>query len=124
MATARAVNWEEEFLGHGLSVRAKRAGAAYTGPGAGNDLPGPSRPVIPFTGGIPDPIALPIDELAAATETVLRRDGAAALQYGGAQGFLGLREWLAGHWSEVEGLPLTPDNYTLTIGSAHALENV
>ena len=123
MATARSANWEEQFLSHGLSQRARRVGVAYAGPGSGNDLQ-QRRPSIAFTGGIPDPKALPIDALAAATERVLRRDGVDALTYGGAQGFSGLREWLAAHWTDIEGTQLRPDNYTLTGGSAHALENV
>lgn len=121
---ARPANWEEQFLRHGLSERAKRAGVAYAGPGSGNDIPLNDRPPIAFTGGIPDPISLPIEELAAASDTVLRRDGEAALQYGGVQGFVGLREWLAGHWTQIDATALTPENFSLTIGSAHALENV
>ncbi|MPZ49018.1 MAG: aminotransferase class I/II-fold pyridoxal phosphate-dependent enzyme [Dehalococcoidia bacterium] len=124
MAPARSTNWEEEFLTHGLSGRAQNAGVAYAGPGSGNDVPRQLRPPIAFTGGIPDPKALPIDELAAATQAVLRRDGVDALTYGGSQGYAGLRAWLAAHWTQIEGTELTPANYTLTIGSAHALENV
>jgi 2-aminoadipate transaminase len=122
MNVSRPANWEEEILTKGLSERARLAGAAYTGPGSGGDLP--PRPPIGLTGGIPDPVCLPIDDLIAASERVLREDGPEALQYGGAQGFKGLREWLADHWSRIDRLPLTPDNFTLTNGSAHALENV
>jgi 2-aminoadipate transaminase len=124
MTVVRAANWEEELLTNGLSERAKRAGAVYAGPGSGGDIPQVARPPIAFTGGIPDPAYLPIDGLAAASERVLREEGAVALQYGGAQGFQGLRDWLADHWSKIDGLPLTHQNYTLTNGSAHALENV
>ncbi len=46
------------------------------------------------------------------------------MQYGGAQGYAGLRDWLADHWTKIDGVPLTNQNYTLTNGSAHALENV
>ncbi|HXH21704.1 MAG TPA: PLP-dependent aminotransferase family protein [Dehalococcoidia bacterium] len=124
MTIARAANWEEELLTNGLSERAKRAGVAYTGPGSGNDVPQVARPPIAFTGGIPDPAYLPIEDLVTASERVLREEGTVALQYGGAQGFQGLRDWLADHWTRIDGLPLTAANYTLTNGSAHALENV
>jgi 2-aminoadipate transaminase len=124
MTLARAANWEEELLTNGLSERAKRAGVAYAGPGSGNDVPQVARPPIAFTGGIPDPAYLPIDDLVTASERVLREEGSIALQYGGAQGFQGLRDWLADHWTKIDGLPLTSANYTLTNGSAHALENV
>lgn len=124
MQGGRAANWEEEILTHGLSERARRAGAAYAGPGSGGDIPQIARPPIPFTGGIPDPAYLPIDGLVNATERVLREEGSVALQYGGAQGFQGLRDWLADHWTKIDGIPLSNANYTLTNGSAHALENV
>lgn len=124
MAPLRSANWEEQFLSQGLSQRAKRAGTAYTGPGAGFDIPLSGRPPIAFTGGIPDPSALPIEALAAASDRVLRRDSNLALEYGGAQGFAGLRAWLAGHWSKLDALELTPENFTLTLGSSQALENV
>ncbi len=124
MTIARAANWEEELLTAGLSERARLAGAAYTGPGSGGDIPQVARPPITFTGGIPDPRLLPLDEFAQASAEVLRDDGPGAMQYGGAQGFRGLREWLASHWSDLDRMALTPENYSLTNGSAHALENV
>jgi DNA-binding transcriptional MocR family regulator len=121
---ARTTNWEEELLTGGLSARARRVGVAYAGPGAGNDIRRDQRPPIAFTGGIPDPLALPTDELAAASDTVLRRDGELALTYGGTQGYTGLREWLAAHWTKLDAIELRPENFSLTVGSAHALENV
>ncbi len=124
MPEGRPGNWEEELLTNGLSERARRAGVAYAGPGSGNDVPQVARPPIAFTGGIPDPAYLPIEGLIAASERVLREEGPAALQYGGAQGYAGLRDWLADHWTKIDGVPLTNQNYTLTNGSAHALENV
>jgi 2-aminoadipate transaminase len=124
MAAAGYQNWEEETLQRSLSERSRRIGVPYTGPGAGNDIPRSELPPVAFTAGIPDPATLPIDELAAASETVLRRDGALALEYGGSLGYVGLRSWLAGHWAPLEGVSLTPENYTLTVGSAHALDNL
>src|SRR5439155_2257217 len=62
--------------------------------------------------------------LAEATTAVLRDDPNWSLQYGGAQGWEGLRGWLAHHCSEAEGGDLTPAHYVLTNGSAGALVNV
>jgi len=107
-----------------LSARARRVGAAYAGPGAGSDVPVGERPPVAFTAGLPDPAIHPTREILEATAAVLASDADGALQYGGAQGFAGLREWLAAHWSTVDGLPLTADHFTLTNGAAGALANV
>src|SRR5262249_3609968 len=119
------INWEQALLERGLSRRALRAGAAYAGPGAGSEPAKASElePIL-FTAGIPDAGARPIDGLAAASERILREPGGLALQYGGAQGFAGLRDWLASHWSRLDGVPLTAANFTLTNGSAGALQNL
>ncbi|HEY8491039.1 MAG TPA: PLP-dependent aminotransferase family protein [Dehalococcoidia bacterium] len=83
----------------------------------------PSVPLLTLTGGLPDPETLPRDELAEVTRLVLAREGREALQYGGPQGFLGLREVLAERASRREGLELTAENFMLASGSAHALAN-
>ena len=127
MAPTRAANWEEEILTHGISKRTRRSGGAYTGPGSGGDVPQQTDtrpPPIAFSGGIPDPLSLPIAALQAAAERVFEKEDHAALQYGGDQGLLGLRQWLADHWSKIDGLTLTPENFCLTNGSAGALANV
>ena len=127
MTPARAANWEEEILTQGISRRTRRVGGVYTGPGSGNDAPkatGSGPPPIGFMGGIPAPNCLPIDGLQAAAVRVLQKQGQAALQYGGDQGLLGLREWLAAHWSKLDNLELTADNFCLTNGSGGALANI
>jgi 2-aminoadipate transaminase len=117
--------WDDErFLAGGLSARARRAGAAYAGPGSGNDVAQAERPPIAFTGGLPDPALLPADALAASTAAVLATDHNAALQYGGGQGWEGLREWLASHWGALDGVELSPTHFMLANGSAGALASV
>ncbi len=88
--------------------------------------PAPPEGVEPIllAGGIPDPDSLPIDDLIACNERVLRREGIVALQYGGPQGILPLREWLARDANRREGLNTTAEHFVLTCGSAGALENV
>jgi len=107
-----------------LSERARRAGAAYAGPGSGpGRTPSGPRPIA-FTGGLPDPILLPTAALAEATASILGRDANAALQYGGVQGWDALRDWLAGHCSIIDHGTLTADYFCITNGSAGALANV
>jgi DNA-binding transcriptional MocR family regulator len=73
---------------------------------------------------MPDPALLPFDDLITSNERVLRRAGALALQYGDAQGYAGLREWLAHDVNRRESLTLTAENFVITCGSSGALENL
>lgn len=117
---APAGNWEEFLLEESLSQRSRAmASGAYWGAGAGSAPP--PVPPITMTGGVPDPLVLPIEELIEVSERVLRREGRFALQYGGPQGYLGLREWLAQEANRREGLHLGPEHFTITNGSAGAL---
>jgi 2-aminoadipate transaminase len=106
-----------------LSERARRAGAAYAGPGSG-PAPAEARPPIAFVSGLPDPSLLPADALAEAAASVLGADANAALQYGGAQGWSGLRRWLSGHGRDGREVELSPEHYCLANGSAGALASV
>jgi DNA-binding transcriptional MocR family regulator len=116
-----ASNWEEAQLQERLSRRVRAGWGAYWV--ARTQEPPPVPPIM-FTGGIPDPDTLPIDQLTAASERVLRREGPEALRYGGHQGHEGLRAWLAGYYGRQEGLSLTPDNFTMTNGVSGAILNV
>ena len=109
-------NWEEQ-----ISARGK---AMAWSPWAQRPLPPPPVEPIQLTGGIPDPGSLPIDELIAANERVLRREGTYALMYGGPQGYGGLREWLAKDINRREALDTGPEHFVLTCGSAGGLENI
>ena len=115
-------NWEAALLEETLSRRVQAAGPAYWGADA--TAAPPPVPPITLTGGVPDPESLPFDDLAEAARAVLEREGRLALQYGGSQGFLGLREWLAERVGRAEGLSLGPENITITNGSAGALANI
>ena len=94
---------------------AKAARPAVRGRGVGGTR-------IDFAGGRPDPASFPYEALAEAARRVLAKDGAAALNYGEAQGFVGLRELLAEKYRRDEGARVDPDNFLITNGSAHALE--
>ena len=53
------------------------------------------RPVINFASGLPDPAGFPVKALTEAAEQILTEDWRAALQYGEAEGYRPLREWVA-----------------------------
>jgi 2-aminoadipate transaminase len=82
----------------------------------------PVEPIM-LTGGLPDDDALPADLLLEAAEAVLRREKRFALQYGGTHGAPSLREWLAAEHARLDGVPLGPENVSLTNGAAGALAN-
>src|SRR5262249_53966369 len=62
---------------------------------------------------MPDGALLPIGDLSTAYERVLRTDGRRALEYGGNQGDLGLREWLANDFGRKESTLLAAENIVL-----------
>jgi len=80
-----------------------------------------SPDIISFGGGMPAPEVFPVDEFAAACETVLRTNGAQALQYGATEGYMPLRELIARHTNRY-GINITPDNVMVTSGSQQALD--
>ncbi len=114
--------WEAEQLEAKLSRRVRAGFGAFWVAG-GRQEP-PPVPPIALTGGIPDPDTLPIEELIETSNAVLRREGPDALRYGGHQGYAGLRDWLAQHYSGQDGLALTADNFTITNGISGGLINV
>ena len=57
------------------------------------DRPG----IISFAGGIPDPALFPAEAAAEAYRRALTHSPALALQYSVSEGYLPLREWIAGH---------------------------
>jgi DNA-binding transcriptional MocR family regulator len=116
MSMDEPYNWEEAI--------AARAKAMVWNPWGGRELPPPPVTPIELTGGIPDPDSLPVDDLIACNERVLRREGTYALMYGGPQGYPGLREWLANDINRRESLETGPENFVLTCGSAGGLENI
>jgi 2-aminoadipate transaminase len=71
---------------------------------------------INFTRGVPANESFPIQEVIEAARAVLKTNGAAALQYGPAAGYLPLREWLA-DWQRV-----TPDRVLTGNGSLQLIE--
>jgi 2-aminoadipate transaminase len=80
--------------------------------------------VLSFAGGLPAPELFPVEGILRATEETLREDGAGAMQYGLAEGYLPLREWACAHLAETVGLRTSPDRVLITQGSQQGLDLV
>lgn len=81
-----------------------------------------SRPdVVSLAGGMPFVQALPNDEVLSVMREVLEDSGSTALQYGGGQGELSLRETLVMLMAE-EGLAADPDDVVVTTGAQQGLD--
>ena len=79
--------------------------------------------VISFAGGLPAPDVFPVARFQDACRLVLEAHGAEALQYSTTEGYLPLRETIAGNLQRY-GILATPDNVLLTSGSQQALDLV
>lgn len=80
-----------------------------------------------FVGGHNDPEAIPLDGLAEAAASVLRREGKLLATYGlgqGALGYSGLREFIARKSSSHRGITATADDVLITIGSMQGIDLV
>ena len=79
--------------------------------------------IISFAGGIPDPKLFPREEIAKVSQKILTDPAraATALQYSVSEGYLPLREWLAGYMGGL-GVKCTADNILITNGSQQALD--
>jgi 2-aminoadipate transaminase len=81
-----------------------------------------SRPdVVSLAGGMPFVQALPPQQVIDAAAEVLMTDAATALQYGGGQGHLPLRERLV-ELMAAEEVPADPDDVVVTTGAQQALD--
>jgi len=81
-----------------------------------------ARPgMISFAGGLPAPELFPVKEIAASADAVLKKYGAAALQYSVTEGLLPLREKIA-RMLDPDTKKLTVENVIITHGSQQALD--
>lgn len=76
---------------------------------------------ISFASGLPDPTLYPVELLQGLTDEVLTQDGRAALQYGPAEGYPPLREYVA-ELLRSRGLEATPEHVLITNGSQQGLD--
>jgi 2-aminoadipate transaminase len=77
--------------------------------------------IISFAGGLPSARSFPIKELAAAFQSTLLEEGAAALQYGVANGYEPLRSWIAARLQK-QGINCKTGNVIITNGSQQVLD--
>ncbi|MGW8435032.1 aminotransferase-like domain-containing protein [Nocardiopsis sp. NPDC055551] len=81
-----------------------------------------SRPeIVSLAGGMPNVAALPLDQIGDLVKDVVSEEGAAALQYGSAQGDPVLREQICDYMT-LEGVQSVPDDVIVTVGSQQALD--
>ena len=107
--------WAVDALDSLLTANARRMAGSHW-------VAEPVNNPIELSGGIPDPPSLPKEALLEATRVVLNREPVGALEYGGEQGFAGLRELVASRVAAEPGLRLTAENIALTTGGYPALQ--
>lgn len=78
--------------------------------------------IIPFAGGLPNPAFFPNEDLAAAADAVLRRDGANVLQYSMSEGYPPLREWIVARYKQRFGIDIPLNEVIITSGSQQGLD--
>ncbi|MBV9232825.1 MAG: PLP-dependent aminotransferase family protein [Candidatus Eremiobacteraeota bacterium] len=78
--------------------------------------------VISFGGGLPAPELFPTDAIARATQNVMERYGAAALQYSVTEGIPEMRAWVAQRLGRRCGCEFDPDAVTIVNGSQQGLD--
>jgi GntR family transcriptional regulator/MocR family aminotransferase len=79
-----------------------------------------SPSLINLASGIGDPTRYPVEEFRKVIQRVMRRDGIAALEYGGFSGYPPLRDTIA-HVLASQGLQTSADNVLITSGSQQAI---
>jgi 2-aminoadipate transaminase len=79
------------------------------------------RSIISFAGGLPNRDLFPAAEIEKATATVFREFGKDVFQYSNSEGFLGLREMIAGRYREKD-LAVTANEILITNGSQQCLD--
>ncbi len=77
--------------------------------------------MISFGGGFPAAEVFPVEEFKRACNYVLEHKGADALQYGGTDGYVPLREMISRHTNRI-GINVDIDNILITSGSQQALD--
>ena len=81
------------------------------------------RPVINFASGLPDPAGFPAKALREAAAEVLAEDWRGGLQYGEAEGYRPLREWVAADLTG-RGVPTEAGQVLIVSGSQQGIDLV
>ncbi len=78
--------------------------------------------IISFAGGLPNRDLFPVEEIQEATMHVLQHDLKESLQYSTSEGYLPLREYIAGRYLSRHQLKVHPDEILITNGSQQGLD--
>jgi 2-aminoadipate transaminase len=78
--------------------------------------------IVSLAGGLPSADTFPIEAMREATERVLRDAPREALQYAASEGFAPLREWVAAHLKQHQGMNVSPEQVLITTGSQQGLD--
>jgi GntR family transcriptional regulator/MocR family aminotransferase len=104
--------WQQGLQGRSIAPKAGLADEMLWA--AGHPHP------ISFANGISDSRQFPAEEFRRVLQTVMRRDGIEALDYGDRSGYAPLREGIA-HILASQGLQARPENLLITAGSQQAI---
>jgi 2-aminoadipate transaminase len=80
--------------------------------------------IVSLAGGLPSPDTFPVEAMREATARVLREQPREALQYAASEGFAPLRDWVAAHLAERQGLHVDAAQVLITTGSQQGLDLV
>ena len=107
--------WQQSLLAQTRTTRSRLPNRAQEAAGR--------LPVISFASGVGDANLFPAEDFRKVLQTVMRRDGIAALDYGERNGHAPLRESIA-HILASQGVQTHPENILITAGSQQALSLV
>lgn len=78
--------------------------------------------IISFAGGLPNPISFPLEELAEASERIIRTAKDKVFQYSTTEGYLPLRQYLAERYQKRFQYKVSPEDIIITTGSQQGLD--
>lgn len=78
--------------------------------------------VISFAGGLPNPLAFPVDRVGEIVDDILRDEPSRALQYGSTEGVPALREEISSRLKKIWNIDGDKDNILVTVGSQQGLD--
>jgi len=109
------MNWEKRYAG--------RMGRVQPSPIMDLIRLMSQRQVINFASGLPDPAGFPVKALQEAAERILTEDWRGGLQYGEANGYRPLREWVAADLTS-QGVPTETAQVLIVSGSQQGIDLV
>ena len=78
--------------------------------------------IISLAGGLPSADTVPVEAMREAAARVFAEAPREALQYAASEGFAPLRDWVAAHLNEQQGMDVSPAQVLLTTGSQQGLD--